>query len=236
LHQTGMDPGLGGFDSSWLVGTTVTGDGHGWYGDGASTASGRSLLIRVLCLPAAKLNGAELRQKTTLIEPRESAVTARAKCPKRDELITGGAFVHQENAGPNAASATHARLSASFPSARAWVGGVRGFVPFPLDEALTVYAICLPERKVAEVHQRRFADTVGPGVTFFSTYDCKRREASLGGGAYFHKRRKPFNSGLKRGNLAGQIPVLPSGSGWLTAGINYTYENLRLTTRIVCVE
>jgi hypothetical protein len=234
-HVTGSDITVGGFEDSWLLSSTVTGDQHGWYADGASTASTRSLLIRVVCLPAEKFPGAELRQKTTPIVPRDGTVSAKARCSKGDELITGGAFVHS-GSGPTPNNGTRARLGASFPSGRAWIGGVRGFVPFPLEMVLTSYAICMPDGKVADVHMRTSDDTVVPGGIYYTTNGCRKHEAVLGGGAYFHKRGKGFGSGLRSGNLGGLMPTLPAGSGWISAGTNYTEQNRKLKTHVLCIE
>ena len=82
------------------LGSTVTGDDHGWYADGASTAIDRSLLIRVLCIPAGLLASADVREKTAPFVGDETA-TASAKCKGGDQVLAGGAFIHPPEAGPD---------------------------------------------------------------------------------------------------------------------------------------
>jgi hypothetical protein len=235
-HKTGQDPSAGGVESSWLVNTTVTGDDLGWYADGATTTSDLSFTIRALCVPGATLSHAVLRQRTVQI-PLHKTATAQVKCGGHTQVITGGSFIHRPGEGPTANDALFARTPASFPTGNGWAAGGRNFAPNKFVElSLTVYALCQPQNRVKDVHLRRHTTTVGAGRKFFEKYDCPGKEAVLTGGAYLHKPRKSFKSGLKSGVLAAEAPLLPKGSKWLSGGLNAEDARRAATTNVLCLE
>jgi hypothetical protein len=63
-----------------------------------------------------------------------------------------------------------------------------------------------------------------------------RPSSVLGGGGYFHKKGKSFETGVESGVISGLIPTIPAGEGFITAGSNISGGNRRLKTVLLCIE
>jgi hypothetical protein len=236
FHKVGQDPSLEGIESSWITSNTVTGDEKGWYADAETTSSGHSLTVRALCVPKSLLSRAKLRERTAPI-PHRKTKAVQVSCRKGEQLVNGGSFIRAPGEGPTANNAGYARVSASFPTGNGWAAGVRSFAPVKFVEiSLTAYAWCLPDGRIKDVHVTKHTVRVGAGDSFLKQYGCPGKQAVLHGGAYIHRPGKSFASGLKSGVLAGQVPRLPAGSKWLSAGGNYTEGKREVTTRVLCLE
>ncbi len=139
-HAPGQGPDPSSVDD-WIGSSTPTTDGKGWYADGF-TDSARQLTITALCLPKQQIGTYTLKTVNLNTGADGGRAGGYLKCPKKQRIVSGGAYWHPPGQGPAPSSAGTDQMGSSTATTdgKGWYADGVG----PPDLQLTITALCLP--------------------------------------------------------------------------------------------
>jgi hypothetical protein len=244
-HPAGQAPNAASAEHAWLMGSTATADGRGWYASGYASFPNASLTVLVQCLPDSQVGGAYVTRTAELVPNAQGTTQYWLACPPNHRAVTGGAFWHPAGKSPQDTLSNYNALitgSTATSDGKGWYAAGDNFNHYvTTDGRLTMIVQCLPEAQVGGVYVTRTADLVPNAQGKIGTTQhwlaCPRNYRAISGGGFWHRAgQAPNPASPDYARLMGSTATA-DGRGWYASGYAYLgyVPNPVLTMVVQCL-
>jgi hypothetical protein len=192
-----------------------------------------SLVAILSAAPAANaaLHPGQYTLKKLTLDDSSGVAGSYLSCPKKQEIVTGGAFWHQSGQGPDPSNAIVADIGSSAATfdATGWYADAE--TAFALQ--LTITAQCLPKSQVGTYTLKKKTLKASANSTAGSYVRCPKNDRIVTGGAFWHQHGKGPDVNNAANDYISSSSATFDAKGWYADG--WTNAARELTITALCL-